>query len=159
VTPEQLASARATHWREDAQPILTLDDAKAWLERMQLCLYLPRKTHVLAPAPSFVGAVLGQSSASPPPEAIQQAHDLLVRLVTEGFVVPLNLFGTPGEQPDFLVLTGTLPHLAALLPDRNWKKAPPRNGPGKVSPLAIEIWKLLEREGGLTATDPHPPRP
>ncbi len=153
MTPDQLASARAAHWREDAQPILTLEDAKAWLERMQLCLYLPRKTHVLAPAPSFVGAVLGQSSATPPPEAIQQAQDLLVRLVAEGSVVPLNLFGTAGEQPDFLIVTAALPHLAALQADRNWKKPPVRSGPGKVSPLAIEIWKLLEREGALTAIE------
>ncbi len=153
MTPEQLASARAAHWREDAQPLLRLDDAKAWLERMQLCLYLPRKTHVLAPAPSFVGAVLGSSSATPPPETIQHANELLVRLVAEGFVVPLNLFGTPGEQPDFLILTSALPHLAALQADRNWKKAPTRTGPGKVSPLAIEVWKLLDREGALTANE------
>ncbi len=153
MTPEQLASARASHWCEDAQPLLTLDDAKAWLDRMQLCLYLPRKTHVLAPAPSFVGAVLGASSATPPPEAIQQAHELLVRLVAEGFVVPLNLFGVPGEQPDFLIRTSALPQMAALQADRNWKKAPPRTGPGKVSPLAIEVWKLLDREGALTATE------
>jgi len=153
VTPEQLASARAAHWREDANPLLTLDDAKAWLGQMQLCLYLPRKTHILAPAPSFVGAVAGSSSATPSPEAIQLAHDLLVRLVAEGTIVPLNLFGTPGEQPDFLVLTTALPHLAAMQPDRNWKKAPARTGPGKVSPLAIEVWKLLNREGALTADE------
>jgi 23S rRNA pseudouridine2605 synthase len=153
VTPDQLASARAAHWRENAQPILTLDDAKAWLERMQLCLYLPRKTQILAPAPSFVGAVLGNSSATPPQETIQQAHDFLVRLVVEGFVVPLNLFGTPGEQPDFLVVTSALANLAALQADRNWKKPPARTGPGKVSPLAVEIWKLLEREGVLAATE------
>ena len=153
MTPDQLASARAAHWRENAQPILTLDDAKAWLERMQLCLYLPRKSQLLAPAPSFAGAVLGSSSATPPPETIQQAHDYLVRLVAEGFVVPLNLFGTPGEQPDFLIVTSALAQLAALQADRNWKKPPARTGPGKVSPLAIEIWKLLEREGVLTATE------
>ncbi len=153
MTPDQLASARAAHWRENAQPILTLDDAKAWLERMQLCLYLPRKSQLLAPAPSFAGAVLGSSSATPPPETIQQAHDYMVRLVADGFVVPLNLFGTPGEQPDFLIVTSALAQLAALQADRNWKKPPARTGPGKVSPLAIEIWKLLEREGVLTATE------
>ncbi len=153
MTPEQLAVARATHWRQDAQPLLTLDDATAWLEQMQLALYLPRKSHVLAPAPSFVEAVLGQGSATPGPEAIQQANALLVRMVIEGTAVPLNLFGTPGEQPDFLIATDALPHLAALQADRNWKKAPARTGPGKVSPLAIEIWKVLEREGTLTAIE------
>jgi 23S rRNA pseudouridine2605 synthase len=153
VTPEQLAAARASHWRQDAQPLLTLEDATRWLEGMQLALYLPRKSHVLAPAPSFVEAVSGEGSATPSPDAIAQAHALLVRMVTEGSAVPLNLFGTPGEQPDFIVAIQALPHLAALQADRNWKKPPSRTGPGKVSPLAIEIWKLLQSDGAMTAEE------
>ena len=153
MTPEQLAAARATHWRQDAQPLLTLEDATSWLERMQLALYLPRKSQLLAPAPSFVEAVSGEGSATPGAEAIAQAHGHLVRMVAEGTAVPLNLFGTPGEQPDFLITIQALPHLAALQADRNWKKPPSRTGPGKVSPLAIEIWKLLDSEGAMTAND------
>ena len=153
MTPEQLAAARASHWRQDAQPLLTLEDATSWLEGMQLALYLPRKSHVLAPAPSFVEAVSGEGSATPSPDAIAQAHALLVRMVTEGTAVPLNLFGTAGEQPDFIVAIQALPHLAALQADRNWKKPPSRTGPGKVSPLAIEIWKLLQSDGAMTADE------
>ncbi len=153
MTPEQLAAARASHWHQDAQPLMTLDDASTWLERMQLALYLPRKAHVLAPAPSFVEAVAGTGSATPGPEAIEQANALLVRLVQEGTVVPLNLFGTPGEQPDFLIATHALSHIAALQGDRNWKKPPSGTGPGKVSPMAVEVWKLLDREGALTANE------
>ena len=153
MTPEQLAAARASHWRQDAQPLLTLEEATSWLEQMQLALYLPRKSHVLAPAPSFVEAVSGEGSATPSPDAIAQAHALLVRMVTEGTAVPLNLFGTAGEQPDFIVAIQALPHLAALQADRNWKKPPSRTGPGKVSPLAIEIWKLLQSDGAMTADE------
>ncbi len=153
MTPDQLAAARAIHWHQDARPLLTLEDATAWIEQVQLALYLPRKAHVLAPAPSFVEAVAGQGNATPAPAAIAEAGELLFRLVQEGTVVPLNLFGTPGEQPDFLVATTALPHLAALQADRNWKKPPSRTGPGKVSPMAIEVWKLLDREGALTANE------
>ena len=153
MTPDQLAAARASHWHQDARPLLTLEDATSWIEQMQLALYLPRRAHVLAPAPSFVEAVAGQGNATPAPDAIAGAAELLVRLVQEGTVVPLNLFGTPGEQPDFLVAATALPYLAALQADRNWKKAPSRTGPGKVSPMAVEVWKLLEREGALTANE------
>ena len=153
MTPDQLAVARANRWHQDARPLLTLEDASTWMKQMQLALYLPRKAHVLAPAPSFVEAVSGIGNATPASDAIANAAGLLARLVQEGTVVPLNLFGTPGEQPDFLVATTALPHLAALQADRNWKKPPSKTGPGKVSPMAIEVWKLLEREGALTANE------
>ena len=91
MTAEQLQAARAAHWRQNQQPILTLDDAQSWLEQHPLCLYLPRRAQLPAPAPSFVEACMGSAQATPGPAALEQAHALLTRLVASGKVVALNL--------------------------------------------------------------------
>ena len=65
LTAEQLQAARAAHWRQKQSPILTLDDAQSWLEQHPLCLYLPRRAQLPAPAPSFVEACMGSRQATP----------------------------------------------------------------------------------------------
>lgn len=171
MTSEQLQSARAERWRQTANPIVTADDARAWVEEIGLCLLLPRRAHFSVPAPSFVEAVAGAPSdstpankdhspgapGSPSRDAIGQATELLHRLTAEGAVVPLNLFhaGSFGavsgasDQPDFLATRETLPYVFSLIGGRNWK-----SGPGdKASPLMKEIWTLLNGEGALTAQE------
>ena len=106
---EQLQAARAAHWRQKQSPILTLEDAQSWLEQHPLCLYLPRQAQLPAPAPSFVEACMGSRQATPGAAAIEQAQGLLTRLVASGTVVPLNLLGAVGEQPDFLAQREALP--------------------------------------------------
>ncbi len=84
---------------------------------------------------------------------------MLARLVASGAVIALNLFGAApgigvssfvGEHPDFLATPEALPYLYALQPERNPKREPTTAGNSRVSPLAAEAWKLLEREGALT---------
>ncbi len=65
--------------------------------------------------------------------------------------MPLNLFGTTADHPDFIVSPDTLPFVYALRGDRDWKHAPGTAGTARVSPLVSEVWKLLERRGVLTA--------
>ncbi len=43
--------------------------------------------------------------------------------------------------------------LYALQGERNPKHGPQSSGAGRVSPLAVEVWKVLEREGALTADE------
>ena len=81
MTSEQLLATRATLWRQKAEPLLTLDDAQSWLQQCGLCLFLPRKAQIPAPAPSFVEACLGETNPTPPRTAIDGAKDLLVRLI------------------------------------------------------------------------------
>ncbi len=150
---DQLEKVRRERWRQDGNPLLTLDDAEQWLENTPLCLFLPRRAHLPVPAPSFVEAVQGKPDTTPAPAAIAQAHELLARLIASGAVVPLNLFGTPGERPDFLATPEALSFVYALQTERNPKKAPSTTGTGKVSRLASEVWKLLEHEGALTAAE------
>lgn len=157
MTQDQLVRARRARWRQDGNALLTLDDAERWLRETPLCLYLPRHQHVPAPAPSFVEAVAGAADPAPGPERLSAAADMLARLVQSGAVIPLNLFGAPsgivGEQPDFLATPEALPYLYAMQPERNPKKEPSTTGQSRVSPLAVETWKLLEREGALTVAE------
>jgi 23S rRNA pseudouridine2605 synthase len=158
----QLEQARRTRWRQDGNALLTLDDAERWLADTPLCLYLPRRQHLPVPAPTFVEAIAGRSEATPNPEQIAAAAQMLARLVASGAVIALNLFGAApgigvssfvGEHPDFLATPEALPYLYALQPERNPKREPSTAGNGRVSPLAAEAWKLLEREGALTTSE------
>jgi 23S rRNA pseudouridine2605 synthase len=149
LTAEQLQSARAEAWRQSGNPILTADDAASWLRETGLCLFLPRGAQIAAPAPSFVEATLGAANATPAPAAIEAANELLLRLLTQGDAVALNLLGGLGSQPDFLATPETLPFIYALRGDKEWKRGPR----GKSSPLVFEVWKLLDKEGSLTAAE------
>lgn len=163
MTSEQLQNARAERWRQVSNPVLTADDARAWLNDIGFCLFLPRRAHAsglaFAPAPSFVEAVAGLPSEVPSREAIENATALLHGLTADGAVVPLNLFGAASafgaagggasDQPDFVVTREALPYVFSLIGGRNWK-----SGPGaKASPLVLEIWKQLDGEGAQTATE------
>ncbi|MBT9332158.1 hypothetical protein [Paracidobacterium acidisoli] len=147
MTEDQLNTARAAQWHQNASPLLTLDDAKTWLDLQGLCLFLPRRVQLPSPAPSFVEACLGQTAATPPRPAIETATELMVRLTAEGHLVPLNLLGMLSEQPDFLVTQEALTWVAAIRGERDWKSAPA----GRTAPLLVEIWKQLEQNGAMEA--------
>ena len=151
MTSEQLLATRATLWRQKAEPLLTLDDAQSWLSQTGLCLFLPRKAQIPAPAPSFVEACLGQTNPTPPRASIETAKNLLARLIEANSALPLNLLGTASDHPDFLVSIEALPFVYALRGDRDWKHAPGTAGANRVSPLITHVWKLLESRGVLTA--------
>ena len=160
MTSEQLQSARAERWRQTSNPVLTAEDAQAWLEGVGLCLFLPRRSHFSVPTPSFVEAA-GAPTEAPSREAVENATALLHRLTASGVVVPLNLFnagafgaGSGGavggvDQPDFLVTREALPYVFSLIGGRNWKSGPG----GKASPLMTEVWTLLNGGEARTARE------
>jgi 23S rRNA pseudouridine2605 synthase len=149
LTTEQLRAARAEKWRQKANPLLTSEDAETWIESTGVSLFLPRKTQLQAPAPSFVEAVNGETNATPPPAAIQNAFELATRLFAAEKATPLNLLGGVSEQPDFLISPEALPFVFSLRGDREWKRGPR----DKSSPLVVDSWKLLKREGALTTSE------
>jgi 23S rRNA pseudouridine2605 synthase len=148
LTAEQLQAVRAERWRQKSNPVLTLEDAAAWLNTTGLCLFLPRRNQFLAPAPSFVEACSGGPSETPAPGAIETASSLMIRLIENGAVLPLNLFGTLSEQPDFLATRDAFPFIFSLRGGRSWKVVP-----AKASPLVAEIWKLLEKDASLETAE------
>ena len=149
MTSEQLEASRSERMRLDGRGVLTLEDARTWIEETGLCLFLPKRQFSSAVAPSFVEAVAGKRDTTP--EHIALAEDLLVRLETDGVAVRLNLLGLPGEAPDFVVASWVLPYVYALRGDRDWRRTPQLTGSRQVSQLAIEAYKLLET-GDTTLT-------
>lgn len=149
MTAEQLQAARAEKWRQKANPVLTIEEAETWIASTGISLFLPRKAQLQAPAPSFVEAVSGETNATPSPTMIQNAFDLAIRLTASGAAIPLNLLGAVTEQPDFLASPEALPYIFATRGDRDWKRGPR----DKSSPLVIESWKVLKREGVLTTSE------
>jgi len=144
LTSEQLEASRAERMRLDGHGVLTLEDARTWIEETGFCLFLPKRQFSSSIAPSFVEAVIGKHDTTPSHESIDLAEELLVRLETDGVVVRLNLLGLPGEQPDFVVATWVLPYVYALRGDRDWRRSPQLTGSRQVSQLAIQAYKLLE---------------
>jgi 23S rRNA pseudouridine2605 synthase len=144
LTAEQLEASRSERMRQNGLGAQTIEDARTWLEETGLCLFLPKKQFSPFVAPSFVEAVAGERNPAPSAKAIALAEDLLVRLELDGVAVRLNLLGTPGEQPDFVVAAWVLPYVYALRGDRDWRRSPQLTGSRQVSQLAIQAYKLLE---------------
>jgi 23S rRNA pseudouridine2605 synthase len=134
---------------------LNLEDARTWIEETGLCLFLPRRQFAASIAPSFVEAVAGRQNATPDPRQVAVAEELLVRLEAENVAVRLNLYGQPGEQPDFVVAAWVLPYVYALRGDRDWRRSPQLTGSRQVSPLAIQTYKLLEAGDATLASLRH----
>jgi hypothetical protein len=153
LTSQQLQATRALRWRQSANPILTQEDAQAWLQETGLCLFLPRKAQLPAPAPSFVEACLGETNPAPPRTAVETALQFVARLIEANAAIPLNLLGTPADYPDFLVSPDTLSLVYALRGDRDWKHSPGNPGSSRVSPLVAEIWKALEAKAPMGAVE------
>jgi 23S rRNA pseudouridine2605 synthase len=130
--------------RLNGSGVLTLEDARTWLEETGLCLFSPRRQYSSSLAPSFAEAVAGQSTSTPNEKQLALAEDLLVRLEKNDVAVRLNLLGQPGEQTDFVVAAWVLPYVYALRGDRDWRRTPQLTGSRQVSPLAIQAYKLLE---------------
>ena len=152
----QLAATRLAHWHHDAQPLLTLDQLREWINSSGLVLFTPRPQFAV-PAPTFAEAILGAETSAPTIAQLEQPRILLARLVAEGAVIPLHLFGSPTgagtETPDFLAAPSVLPYLFTLRGDKAWKQPPVTSGAAKVSPLALATYNILVSKGRLSASE------
>lgn len=156
-TADQLAAARLTHWHQNAEPILTINMLRDWLNTSGLVLYTPRAQQIPSPAPSFVEAILGTPNAAPTLAETDEPRSLLARLIADGGAVPLNLLGNPTgtgtETPDFIVSPLACPYIFTLRGDKAWKQPPATSGPSKVSPLALATYNLLAERITMSAYD------
>jgi 23S rRNA pseudouridine2605 synthase len=155
-TADQLAAARLAHWRQNADPVLTINMLRDWLNTSGLVFFTPRAAQLPAPAPSFVEAILGAPNGSPTLADTEQTRSLLTRLILDGGAIPLNLLGNPtgtgSETPDFLVSPLAFPYLFTLRGDKTWKQPPTTSGAAKVSPLALNTYTLLTERAKDHAT-------
>ena len=155
-TADQLAAARLAHWHHNADPILTINMVRDWLNTSGLVLFTPRAAQLPAPAPSFVEAILGIPNATPDLAATESSRSLLARLILDGGAIPLNLLGNPTntgtEVPDFIVSPLVFPYIFTLRGDKAWKQPPTTSGAGKVSTLALNTYTLLADRAADHAT-------
>jgi 23S rRNA pseudouridine2605 synthase len=152
-TADQLSQARLAQAHQNGEALLTFENLRSWLNVAGLVLYTPRPQQLPAPAPSFVEAVLGAPTPEPTLADTEQARSLLGRLIAEGIAVPLNLLGTPGETPDFIVSAPVFSYIFTLRGDKAWKQPPVTSGAFKVSPLAAAACEALGRRPMLSAYD------
>jgi 23S rRNA pseudouridine2605 synthase len=150
---EQLTAARAKVWHQTGEPLLTLDAVREWLSTAGLVLFTPRSLQLPTPAPSFVEATLGSANVGPTPAQIEAARTILVRLVSEGNALPLNLLGIPGELPDFVVSAQIFSYIFTMRGDKAWKLPPSTTGAVKVSPLGLRVYEVLAERGAMTAAE------
>ncbi len=159
---DQLAAARLAHWRHNADPILTINMLRDWLNASGLVLFMPRAAQLPAPAPSFVEAILGVPNAAPTLADTEPSRTHLSRLILDGGAIPLNLLGNPTgigtETPDFIVSPLAFPYIFTLRGDKAWKQPPATTGATKISPLALNTYTLLaertkDSAPGLSAYD------
>ena len=161
-TADQLAAARFSHWRHNAEPILTVNMLRDWLNSCGLVLFTPRATQIPAPAPTFVEVILGAPTPAPTPAETEQPRTLLSRLILDSGAIPLNLLGSPTgagtETPDFLVSPLAFSYIFTLRGDKAWKQPPVTTGATKVTPLALNTYTLLaerakDHPAGISAYD------
>ncbi|HMH14481.1 MAG TPA: hypothetical protein VK578_15380 [Edaphobacter sp.] len=154
---DQLAAARLAHWHHNAEPILTINMLRDWLNAFGLVLYVPRAPQLPMPAPSFVEAILGTPNTAPTLAETEEPRSLLVRLIADGGAIPLNLLGSPTgtgtETPDFIVSPLAFPYIFTLRGDKAWKQPPATSGASKVSPLALATFNLLAERITMSAYD------
>jgi 23S rRNA pseudouridine2605 synthase len=156
-TPEfnetQLAGARKKGWHQAGEALLTLEDAKAWVAECGVVLFAPQTRAVATAAPSLVEATLGTTNAAPTAAELDVARGFVARMVADGSVVPLNLLGGPGDEPDFVVSAQVFPYIFTLRGDKAWKQPPSTSGAVKVSPLALKVYETLAEKGAMTAAE------
>ncbi len=152
-TSGQLAQARLAQWHQNGEALLTFENLRSWINVAGLVLFTPRPSQLPAPAPSLVEGVLGAPAPEPALADTELARTLLARLIAEGIAVPLNLLGTPGETPDFVVSAPVFSYIFTLRGDKAWKQPPATSGAVKVSPLAAATHEVLTKYAALSAYD------
>lgn len=151
MTDLELQQLRREKWRLDGKPIRTIEQARAFLEDVGLCLMYPQRPALLVP--TFIGAFVGSEDRLPEwqhafkdPRAAQ-ATELMVRLLRDRSAFEANLFG---ENNGLLVPASVFPYFYALMGERNPKQAPKPGSRSAYSALACDAFALIQREGAIS---------
>jgi 23S rRNA pseudouridine2605 synthase len=151
MTEPELQQQRSQLWRTDGNPIRTLEDARAFIDSMGMCLMFPERG--LPQAPTFMGAYAGTAEGLPDAKhafadaRVKAATELMVRLLREKAAFEGALSGG-----DSLVISrATFPYFYALVSDRNPKSPPRPKAQGTVySPLAMTVFEAIQKKGPVS---------
>ncbi len=151
MTEQELQQTRREKWRLDGKPILTIEEARAFLDEVGFCLMYPQRPALLVP--TFIGAFVGSEDRLPgwqhafkDPRATE-AMELMVRLLRERTAFEANLFD---ENNGFLVAASVFPYFYALMGERNPKQAPKPGSRSPYSALACDAFELIARDGPIS---------
>jgi hypothetical protein len=151
MTDLELQQQRREKWRLHGKAIRTIEDARAFLEDVGLCLMYPQRPALLVP--TFIGAFVGGDDRLPEwqhafkdPRAAQ-ATELMVRLLRERTAFEANLFE---ENNGLLIAASVFPYLYALMGERNPKQPPKAGSRSPYSALACDAFAVVQHEGALS---------
>jgi hypothetical protein len=147
---QQLQELRREKWHVDGRPVRTLDEAREFIDSVGFCTLYPQRPVVLAP--TFVGAYKGSDEKLPTAQmafADAEAHEakkLMVRLLREKAAYEANVF----PDNNFLVSASVFPYFYGLVGDRNPRQAPKSGSRSEYSPLAVDAFRLIQKEGPIS---------
>jgi hypothetical protein len=150
MTEQELHGLRREKWRLDGRAVRTVEEARAFVEDVGMCLLYPQKPAVLAP--TFLGAYAGAEEGLPTrqhayadPRA-QEATDLMVRLLRERAAFEANVFG----ETNFLVSAPVFPYLYGITGDKNPRQTPKPGAKSEYSPLARDVFEAIRNRGAMS---------
>ncbi len=146
---QQLQDLRREKWRLNGRPVCTLDDAREFIDSVGFCLLYPQRPAVLAP--TFVGAHAGSDGKLPTSQmafadpGAREAKELMVRLLREKAAYEANVFA----DNNFIVSASVFPYFYGLVGDRNPRQTPKPGARSEYSPLAVDAFQLIQKEGPI----------
>jgi hypothetical protein len=151
MTEQELQQQRREKWRLNGKPIRTIEEARAFVESVGLCLMYPLRP--AQPLPTFIGATISgedrlptwQHAYSDPRTA--EATQIMVRLLRERAAFEANSFD---ENNGLLITASAFPYFYALVGERNPKQAPKAGSRSPYSALACDAFELIRREGPIS---------
>src|SRR5882762_2744345 len=151
MTEQELRQQRREKWRLSGKPIRTIEEARAFVESVGLCLMYPLRP--AQPLPTFIGATIGgedrlptwQHAYSDPRTA--EATQIMVRLLRERAAFEANSFD---ENNGLLIAASAFPYFYALVGERNPKLMPMAGSRSPYSALACDAFALIRREGPIS---------
>jgi 23S rRNA pseudouridine2605 synthase len=146
----QLQELRREKWRLNGQPVRSLDEAREFIESVGFCLLYPQRPPVLVP--TFVGAYKGTDEKLPASQmafadpSAREAKHLMVRLLREKSAYEANVF----PENNFILSASVFPYFYGLVGDRNPKQPPKSDARSGYSPLAMDTFQIIQRDGPIS---------
>jgi 23S rRNA pseudouridine2605 synthase len=146
----QLQELRREKWRLNGRPVRTLEEAREFIDSVGFCLLYPQRPPLLVP--TFVGAYVGSDEHLPTPQMAfadpraHEAKELLVRLLRQKAAYETNVF----PENNFIVSAAVFPYFYSLAGDQNPRHAPTPRGPSGYSPLAVDAFRIIQKNGPIS---------
>src|SRR4030088_369612 len=151
MTEQELHQLRREKWRLKGKPVRTIEEARAFVDSVGLCLMYPQRPAV--PLPTFIGATIGAEDRLPTWQhaysdpRTTDATEMMVRMLRERAAFEANSFD---ENNGLLVAASAFPYFYALVGERNPKQAPKAGSRSSYSALACDAFELIRREGPIS---------